>query len=258
MLSDRAPSIREQQTEDYHFFDPRAYVEEYYSTIGAENTYLMHFHRAVAQTLPADSRMLEFGGGPTIYQLLNAADQVGEIVFSDYLQRNRAEVRKWLDADIDAINWDSYLDFVLRLQEVEPTPQARGWLRRKLASKVSGIIECDAFRSDVLGAPDAEAFDVVASSFCLECLTGEESEFLAAVGRVERLLKPGGTLVLALLKRAEGYKVGDLYFPAFPLDEGYATALLEEIGYEIMFLGSCPAEHQQGYEGLITVAAVKR
>lgn len=243
---------------DYSFFDPRAYVREYYSSIGTENSFLLHFHEAVSQTLPPNGRMLEFGGGPTIYQLLSACTQVREIVFSDFLAANRNEVSLWLREDPGALEWNEYLDFVLRMKELEQTAQSRAWLQRELSRKVSAVVECDAFRKNVLGGYSTEPFDVVASSFCLECITGEESEFLGAVKHVESLLRPGGTLVLALLKRAYGYKVGELLFPAFPLSEGYASAMLEELGYEVLYLGSIPAEAEQGYDGIMTIAATKK
>src|SRR6266496_4879863 len=80
-------------------FDPRAYLKEYYSHLGQENQELLHFlnevYRRIFVELDA-ARLLEFGGGPTIYQLISAAKYPVSIDFSDYLDTNLKEVQHWL------------------------------------------------------------------------------------------------------------------------------------------------------------------
>ena len=55
------------------------------------------------------ARLLEFGGGPTIYTLISAALYVKDITFAEYVDASRAEVRKWIDRDPDAHNWFPYV-----------------------------------------------------------------------------------------------------------------------------------------------------
>src|SRR5437016_4759086 len=76
-------------------FDPIAYLREYYNHLGEENRELLRFlDQAYAYifTEIGTARMLEFGGGPTIYQLISAARYPVSIDFSDYLDSNLARL----------------------------------------------------------------------------------------------------------------------------------------------------------------------
>ena len=55
------------------------------------------------------ARLLEFGGGPTIYTLISAALHVKDITFAEYVDASRDEVRKWIERDPDAHNWFPYV-----------------------------------------------------------------------------------------------------------------------------------------------------
>jgi hypothetical protein len=84
-------------TEDWGQFDPSAYLQEYYSDIGFENFALLRFLAETFPSIPKGGRMLEFGGGPTIYPLISAVTRVDEIHFADFLQVNLDEVGRWIN-----------------------------------------------------------------------------------------------------------------------------------------------------------------
>ncbi len=104
-------------------FDPRAYLREYYSHLGNENRALLHFlDEAYARifTEISAARMLEFGGGPTIYQLISAAKYAVSIDFSEYLDANLNEVQLWLRDAQGQFFWDSFIHYVLDREGVHP------------------------------------------------------------------------------------------------------------------------------------------
>src|SRR5689334_2040520 len=70
---------------DFASFSPAAYLQEYYDHIGPENDELLRFFAEAFKLVPPETVMLEFGGGPTIYQLISAAVKVSTIDFTDYL-----------------------------------------------------------------------------------------------------------------------------------------------------------------------------
>src|SRR5262245_17716555 len=88
---------RELLTQDaFKPFDPKAYLREYYSCLGEENRALLRFLNQAYIRIFSEidtARVLEFGGGPTIYQLISAAQHAVSIDFSDYLDDNLHEVR---------------------------------------------------------------------------------------------------------------------------------------------------------------------
>ena len=54
------------------------------------------------------ARLLEFGGGPCIYPLISAAPYVREIVFAEYAEEGRKEVKLWKNDDATAHDWTPY------------------------------------------------------------------------------------------------------------------------------------------------------
>ena len=256
-LPGRTPDERRSELQDYSAFDPRSYLAEYYRSLGPENRFLLRFHHEVYRKLKTNGRLLEFGGGPTVYQLLSASGAMREIVFAEFLECNRRELVKWIFGTDDAVDWTQYIDFVLALEGSDPTADERDEIVRRVSKSVTQIVECDANLPNMLSPRKFNPFDVVSSSFCLECITGDEEKFIGFVSKLSNYLRPGGTLVLALLKNARSYKVGEKLFPVFPLDESYITALLRTLGFSDIDVRTAPPEADQGYAGLIALTAVK-
>ena len=245
-------------TNDFTRFSSGNYLREYYSEIGTENAYLLEFlHRTHAEGAPV-RRMLEVGGGPTIYQLISACRRTEEIVFSEYLPGNREAVRAWRDGAADAFDWDEYFAFVVRLEGAGDDTGERIQARKSaLRHKLGRITPYDAKSDDPL--PEEQGpFDLIGVNFCLESITSNEEEYRFSLGHMTELLAPGGMLVMTALKNAEYYHVGDLKFPAFPVDEKSVDRYLTDFSYGDIRVGTVPAEHTQGYEGLMTITARKR
>lgn len=237
----------------YSSFDPHDYVREYYSRLGPENRFLLDFYHDVYRTVSPTSRLLEFGGGPTVYQLLSASLHVGEIVFAEYLEQNRNEVRRWLRGDSGAWNWDLFLHYVSARESHDLAH--RDEMKDQVRQKVTSIIECDAFMPNMLGSIAPGSFDIVSSGFCLECISPHQETFQRALEGLLSYLGPRGSLVMTLLKNSSSYQVGEKLFPSFALDEKYIQTTLQNLGLKVVELRSCKAEHDQGYEGLIAVKA---
>lgn len=253
MKEDRSPRIQ-----DYSDFCPRKYYKEYYSSIGRENAFLLNFFNSFYSKKCGDRRVLEFGGGPTIYQIISAARYVSEIVFAEYLTVNREEVRRWLVNHGQCLDWDQYLDFVLRLEDKEISVAGRTEMRQQMRSKVTNIIECDALLPEIIGQRSNEKFDIVSSSFCLECIDSDPAIFIEFIDKISSLLEKNGYLALCMLKNAATYQIDGLSFPALPLDEWKIKSLLASMGFSEIEISTQPAEHSQGYDGIIALHAKKR
>ena len=244
-------------TSDFTQFSSGDYLREYYSEIGSENGFLLNFlHEAHGKREPVQ-RMLEVGGGPTIYQLISACRNTQEIVFAEYLPGNRAAVQDWRDEAPGAFDWDAYIEYVARLEGARDVPAAVAERKAELRHKLVRIVPYDA-RSATPLTEESGPFDLVGVNFCLESITSNEAEYRFSLRTMTELLISGGLLVMSALKNAEYYHVGDLKFPAFPVDENSLDRYLTELSYEEIRIGTVPAEHTQGYEGLMTVTARKK
>jgi hypothetical protein len=145
----------EEETEkDFQKFSPSDYLKEYYSEIENEDR---HHLRCLAKAYANETKdltLLEFGGGPTLYQLVSAAPNVKEIHFSDYLEENLTEVKKWVHRSSDAFNWNNVISTALEAEEITATPDAINVREEMLRKKITKFFRCDAFRKFPLSGDD--------------------------------------------------------------------------------------------------------
>lgn len=247
----------DQVVHNFSLFSPADYLKEYYSEIGTENAFLLDFLHAVHSVREPAARMLEIGGGPTVYQLISACRRTEEIVFSEYLPQNREQVELFRAADPRAFDWSAYFEYVLRLEGADhPTADRVAERKDELRHKIRAVVPYDA-RSETPLGPFADRFELVAVNFCLESITADEREYRRSLETMTEYLATGGLLVMTALKQADYYHVGKLKFPAFPVDEKSLDRYLNELSYGSIEIRSLPAEHSQGYEGLIALSARK-
>lgn len=247
-------------TQDWNQFDPTAYLDEYYADIGSENLALLRFLAETYQDLPEGGVMLDFGGGPTIYPLISAATRVDEIHFSDYLEANLAEVRRWLEAEPDAFDWDPFIRVALEVETGSPASTADVNERAaRIRERVTRLMRCDASRTPPIeGSPGP--YDVVLTNFCAESATSDRWQWQAYMVNIVSALKPGGRLVLSALKGATRYSVGAESFPAVDIREDDLVELLEDTGFSRkgIEVRSIPADRPtRDYEGLMLAVAEK-
>jgi hypothetical protein len=118
--------------EDYHtHFDPKDYLEQYYKNLkGDENEdgpvlpifkalheFWSSFNPNGKAPTDTDVRYLEFGGGPSIINLVFACSKVDHIVFSEYAEINRQAVKSWIAGNPDAHDWTPLIEIVLELEQ---------------------------------------------------------------------------------------------------------------------------------------------
>jgi len=243
-------------------FDPRAYLNEYYSRLGEENQELLHFledvYRRIFVELPA-ARLLEFGGGPTIYQLISAAKYPVSIDFSDYLDANLHEVRDWLLGRPEQFIWDDFIRYVLNLEGAGGDVRAVMERTQLIRKKMKRLIRCDAKNSRPLGSAYRAPYDIVSINFVLESITTEMTEWNALIENVLPLVRSQGYLVMCAITGATCYRVGERFFPAVAISAEILETKLKQQQFSIVYTRAIEAEHkdEQGYDGIAMVLAKK-
>lgn len=243
-------------------FHPSAYLQEYYSYLGAENRELLAFlDQAYGHmfTDRASASMLEFGGGPTIYQLISAARYPVTIDFSEYLEENLIEVQQWLEDRPEQFAWDDFVEYVLRLEGVPSDGPAIEQRKHQIRSKVRRLLYCDAKCPEPLDYTDAVPYDIVSTNFVLESITMDMHEWYRLIDHIGPLVKPQGYLLMCAIMGATHYRVGELFFPAVPVTLELIEAALRQRNYAIIAVNTVTAEHreEQGYDGICMVLARK-
>lgn len=254
--------MREQAvTRDWAEFDPTAYLDEYYGDIGSENLELLRFLVESYRDVPKGGVLLDFGGGPTIYPLISAVGSVDEIHFSDYLEANLGEVRKWIAGDPRAFDWNAFIAKALEFETGRvPPPGDVADRADEIRRRVTRLMRCDASRQPPIEGRH-DPYDVVLTNFCAESATSDHWQWQSFMANILSMLKPGGRLILSALKGATRYSVGSRSFPAVCIREDDLVELLEDTGFsnKSIEIRSIPADRPtRDYEGLMMAVAKKK
>ena len=253
--------------EDYHgCFDAKIYLEQNYEKCrGDETEYrsavplIKAFHEFWSFfKAPTDTevRYLEFGGGPSIANLVFACPKVDHIVFAEYAEVNRQAVKSWIASDPDAFNWTPIIEIaVLELEQGRGIMESPDVLTDKekldcvrsraneLKQKIKSVLPCDVTKTPIvqLDTEDvAKPFDVVTSSFCLSVCVSSEVHYKNTVAELCKLLRPNGYLFTMGFLGQTFYAVGKEKFSTFPLTEKMVKEAMNEAGMEIVKFVSMP------------------
>jgi hypothetical protein len=247
--------------QEWDDFNPKAYLQEYYSDLDAENSALIQFYVDIYKTIPSNSSLLDFGGGPTIYPLIGAVNKVKEIHFCDYLEANLSEILKWLRRKKVAFDWQPFVRATLALEKGSPCTESDIAKREEQIRKlITRLTRCDArLNPPVHGS--VQKYDVVVSNFCAESATDDRQQWRTFMYNIASLVRPGGTFIISALKGAHSYPVGRKVFPAVNIDEGDLAWGLIAAGCkpESIDIRSVPADRPtRYYRGLMLATAEKR
>ena len=222
--------------QEYELFDPWKYVKQDYSTVDAFHRHslqLLHEFYETYGSPPAGLKVLEFGTGPIIIYEISTSLYASEIVLSEYTEKNRKALQKWLDGDPDTPNWSPFFEYVV--QELEGRSKEEVALReKKLRQVVKAVIPCDIRKDTPVESAYQGPYDVVFTCQCLECACGSLEEFSGAVSKLAKLVKPGGKLVIVTVDGAGDtffYMVGDEKFFGISIREETMTTVLQKEGF---------------------------
>ena len=246
-------------TSDYQKeFDTQVYLEFYNKIFNVNNdkTGLLEFRMKPPHVFwsnfeacsPADEfgvRCLEYGGGPSIANLLSVATKVDHIVFAEYIEANRKAVKSWVAGSPTAYNWSPLVEYVVRNLERNSDPKAVSDREVELKSKIKSIVPCDATKDPIvdLQAFDIDKpFDVITTSLCVEVCAVSKEHYKSTVAKLCKMLKPNGYLCMFGLFDESFYTFGKAKFYHYPvsritLDEAMKEAGLEDIKVEVFAVG---------------------
>jgi NNMT/PNMT/TEMT family len=234
--------------------NPRTYLSQYYEgDINLGNKALLQFYAQIYEDLGGRS-VLEFSGGPTIYSLITAARTAGWIHFCDYNLECLNEVNKWLIEDDSAFDWGCCTKYALscekrsREQVSEENIQIRHQLIRQRLRKIS---RCDIFADDPLLGSSIGPYGVVASAFCLDCITEDKNEWFRFNQKLANLVEKDGLFVTVSLLNASYWTIHDRRYPAVTLTPGDIASMYSELGFNITHSDMINNVDEAGYDGFI-------
>jgi hypothetical protein len=261
-------------------FKAKEYLENYYSkadfvmvhkyviekTAAAETMRVMMWLDGVCSPLiralfgKEKATVLELGGGPTLYQLMNIIDEVKDVYFTDYTEDNLNEIRAWKNNEPSAFNWKNFLKAALMIKNdtIHIDNKHVEALEKELRDKITRIEHCDIFQKD-LGIAE-RSFDVINTHFVAESATSYKDQWEASLKNIYRKLSVNGLLFMSALRGAKNsYKVLKKSFPAVELYEQDIENGLQTAGFHVIRITSIHTEDKSNnYDGLMFAVAQKK
>lgn len=246
---------------DYTHFDSHLYLEEYYRDIVTETYALLKFLVHAFGNLPTIDRALEVGCGPTLYTAIAAAPHVRTLHLSDYLESNLAQIRTWLSQTAPTFDWSDYGQAILAIEGNPIVSTASIESRMVLVrQRVTALHHCDITLSPPV-ADAAATYDLVISNLCIEAVAQTRKEWQRYMSNLLSLLRPGGYLVLSMVKEAFAYSVGNHVFGVLTLNENDVEICLKanQMRGDTIHISTIPATHPlYPYAGMMCITAQKR
>ncbi|XP_077993210.1 indolethylamine N-methyltransferase-like [Glandiceps talaboti] len=150
-------------------FDANEYIDQVYSNLTGNGLAVKTGIDFAIKTFKnhkfSGSRILEFGGGPSIMNAAVASSQFSEIIFAEYSEPQRNAVLKWTRDEPGAFDWSEYLRYICQAEGNNEDWEER---QKKLRNAIKEVIPCDANKPNPLEPRIYEPFDAIITSLAIE------------------------------------------------------------------------------------------
>jgi hypothetical protein len=139
----------------------------------------------------------------------------------------------------------------------QPTPAQVAEREERTRAKISRLMQVDLRQPDPLLGATVPAYGTVISAYCADSATADRAAWALYTRRIAALVRPGGTLLLAALRRSRAYHVGGKSFPSADIDENSVHAVLRACGFASVEVVACALEDvaAKGYSSIVLARA---
>lgn len=243
-------------------WEPSAYLKEYYSAIEPEERETIAFFVDAMKNADRTQPALIFGVGPTLHHVFLAAEKVSEIHLGEYLPANLQEIERWLARDPEAHDWRQFVAYTLECEGFDrPASEEIAFREEMTRARITNLLHVDLREKNPLGVEGAGQYATVISAYCADSATGDKIAWATYMQRIAGLVRPGGLLLVAALRRSRGYVVGGKTFPSADVDEMDLQAVLEpRFGRGNLTVQACKltGAAPKGYSDVVLACACAR
>ena len=243
-------------------WEPSAYLKEYYSAIEPEERETIAFFVDAMKNADRTQPALIFGVGPTLHHVFLAAEKVSEIHLGEYLPANLQEIERWLARDPEAHDWRQFVAYTLECEGFDrPASEEIAFREEMTRARITNLLHVDLREKNPLGVEGAGQYATVISAYCADSATGDKIAWATYMQRIVGLVRPGGLLLVAALRRSRGYVVGGKTFPSADVDEMDLQAVLEpRFGRGNLTVQACKltGAAPKGYSDVVLACACAR
>ena len=248
------------QYSNYSDWDTRKYLTDYYNGIMPDEQFCLEFLVESLKRIKPVPIALDFGSGPIISHLLPLVTKAEEVHASDYVEGNRLELKKWLNNQDDAYNWQQFTAEVLRLEGHDNVTEANIHNREsEVRNRVTTVFSGDVRQSAPLGIERQNFYPLVTAHYCAEGISLNKTEWLTYMQNIMSMVKPGGTLITSACGSGTFYRVGDACFPSTELNPQDILSCFWDNGFVDLDIRvrDLPEYSEQGFFYTIFACGVK-
>jgi NNMT/PNMT/TEMT family protein len=203
-----APSQYLNRQAPWGAFDSRDYHDHNYQDLRDDDLQIMERVRDHFGAAGVDGgRGIDIGAGTNLYPALAMLPFCTRIDLREFSEPNVEWLRRQVRGGY-ATNWDQFWSVYQKHPAYAGTLDPRAALRERVRVQ----------RQSVFDLPKAR-WDIGTMFFVACSISTEMCEFDLAVRTFAQSLRPGAPLAAAFMKKSTGYPVGDIVFPAVPIDE---------------------------------------
>ncbi|GIX41149.1 MAG: hypothetical protein KatS3mg129_0882 [Leptospiraceae bacterium] len=249
---------------EYNDFRPIEYLYQFYLKENKENVYFLNFLVDCVLDIwdhwkGEKKKIIELGGGPSLFSIIPISLVAKEIHFSDFLKVNLNIIEQWINKK-EYFNWDPIIEKTLFLEQKKLNKDIETpYISQRLIEHRKEVIRrrwTKTFELDLkFFSPDVEQYDLVSSHFVPECITDNQNEFLFILQNILSFSKPEGYLLLSFFLEAKYLKIGRGIYPAYNLNYEYLKKILKHFNLDIIKIQNLPSIFHYGYKELVFVFA---
>ena len=241
--------------EEYEKFDPLAFLEMRYRKTTDYYRFsfpLQEYHSFFTKIFSGNGKalkVLDYGCGPVLMYVISAVPFASEIIMADIVPECLDEIKKWIQNDPSAFNWDSHFEYVVQKLEGKGKDVAEE-REAEMRKTIKAVVHCNIFDDNPIEKGYEGPYDVVMSNLCLDGACKTIDEFKMGLRKLASLLKPGGKLTMYVdaisddnVGKNYSYGVGDSddmeRFNFIGFSREFLTAVLEGAGFTDIYINGC-------------------
>ena len=226
-------------------FTSQNYLEFYSNSSSSADIFLLTLYSAVfhqffhSVPLPqAELKLLDYGCGPVIANVISASQYVSDIVLAEYTPQGRVLLEKWLKRDPSfTFDWSPHFKYIVQMLEGRSEDEVKE-REESLRQKIKAIVPCDITQDPPIPQEYAGPYDILICSLVIDVTATNVDEYEEQLRRLSALVKPGGyMLTVTDTTPTDEEFVNDYYmakeqrFNLFVLSPQNLISLIEKVGF---------------------------
>jgi SAM-dependent methyltransferase len=186
-------------------WSPKDYLKQYYTLekLSTDEVKLFKYIIDFLDKFPRNyfENFIDFGAGPTVHRLIPFAFHVKNIYIADYNTENLKEIENWIKELGNAHGWDDQVRHILKLKHQSNASKNFNLYKKTIRGKIKKLMVCDILKTQPIKIK--KKFDCLASFYCADSITPSKKVWERAMKNMLGLVKPGGWIILAALRKKE-------------------------------------------------------